>query len=114
MLVVFQVSGAAQALRRRGVSQSTVRRRLRQQLGLFPYKLQLIQQTKHGDKAKRLRFCRWLLDRWKSPCFRRNVLFSDEAHFHLNGVVISRTARCEGLRIPTLPWSEQHPRYLTA
>ena len=49
--------------RRTGASRTTVRRVLRCQLGLFPYKLQLTQRLKRGDKAKRQRFARWLLDR---------------------------------------------------
>ena len=52
---------------RTGASQGTVQRVLRQQLGLYPYKLQLLQRLKRGDKAKRLQFCKWALTKWHSP-----------------------------------------------
>ena len=77
-----------------GLSQTRVHRILRQQLRLYPYKLQLTQRLHRGDKAKRLRFCRWILGKWGSPSFRRSLLFSDEAHFYINGQVTSRASGC--------------------
>ena len=83
-----------------GVSQPTVSRYLRQQLRLFPYKLQLSQRLKRGDKAKRQRFCRWLMGQWGSPRFRQSLLFSDEANFYLNGLVNKQNCRVWGRENP--------------
>ena len=50
-----------------GLSRSRVQRILRQQLRVYPYKLQLVQRLHRGDRAKRLQFGRWLLEKWKVP-----------------------------------------------
>ena len=83
-----------------GASHQTVLRYLRRQLRLFPYKLQLTQRLKRGDKAKRQGFCRWLLGRWGSPRFRQSLLFSDEANFYLNGCVNKQNCRVWGRENP--------------
>ena len=75
---------------------SRVHRILRQQLRLYPYKMQLTQRLHRGDKAKWLRFCRWILGKWGNPSFRRSLLFSDEAHFYLNGQVLKQNCRVWG------------------
>ena len=56
---------------------------LRHYLGLFPFKLQLVQHLRRGDKAKRIRFCTWALENWRSPGFRNGLLMTDEAVFYL-------------------------------
>ena len=66
-----------------GVSRSTIHDILGRQLWLFPYKMQLRQRLHHGDKAKRMSFRHWFLDKRGSPRFRQHLLNSDEAH--LNG-----------------------------
>ena len=66
---------------RTGLSRSTVHRVLRHYLGLFPFKLQLVQHLRRGDKAKRKRFCTWALEKWRSPGFRNGLLMTDEAVF---------------------------------
>ena len=63
--------------RRTGIPRATVHR-LRRELALFNYKLLLRHRLRPGNRAKRLRFCRWLPGKWKSPTFRRFLL---EAHF---------------------------------
>ena len=89
-----------------GLNQTRVHRILRQQLRLYPYKLHLTQRLHRGDKAKRLRFCRWILGKWGSPSFRPSLLFSDEAHFYLNGQVNKQNCRVWGKKIPTSLWSK--------
>ena len=69
---------------------------MRQQLRLHPYKLQLIQRLHRGDKAKWLQFCRWLLEKWSSPLFRRSLLFIDEANCNFNGQVLKQNCRVWG------------------
>ena len=103
-----------QLSRRTGASKSTIHRILRRQLGLFPYKLQLTQRLHRGEKAKRMQFCRWLLGKWASPRFRQSLLFSDEAHFYLNGHVNKQNCRIWGLENPhALVEQDQHPAFVT-
>jgi len=97
-----------------GVSKSTIHRILRRELRLYPYKLQLTQRLRRGDKAKRVRFCRWLLDKWKSPSFRRHLFVSDEAHFYLNGCVNKQNCRVWGNENPHALVEQDHqPSHVT-
>ena len=86
-----------------GLSRSRVHRILRKQLRLYPYKMQLKQSLHRGDRAKRLRFCRWILGKWGSPSFRRSLLFTDEANFYLNGQVHKQNCRV---------WGDENPHAL--
>jgi len=93
---------------------TTVWRYLRRQLGLFPFKLQLTQKRKRGDKVKRQRFCRWLLEKWDAPRFRSAILFSDEAHFYLSGQVNKQNCRVWGRENPqALVESDPHAPHIT-
>lgn len=99
---------------RTGIPRSTVQRILRRQLRLFPYKLQLTQRLHRGDRAKRLRFCRWFLGKWGSHSFRTHLLVSDEAHFYLNGQVNKQNCRVWGEQNPHATVERtQHPAYVT-
>lgn len=51
-------------------------------LKLHPYKLQLTQELKEYDFGARLAFAQVILNRFSNF---DNILFSHEAHFHLNG-----------------------------
>ena len=62
---------------RTGIPRATVHRAIRHQLGLFPYKLQLVQRLHRGDKAKRLQFCHWLLSKWKLLSFCKGLITTD-------------------------------------
>jgi len=54
-------------------------------LELFPYKLQLVQKIRRGDKSRRLAFCNWLLKKLQvNSDFIKFLFMSDEAHFHLD------------------------------
>ena len=83
-----------------GATTTTVHRILRGYLKLFPYKLQLLQRLKRGDKVKRLRFCRWALSKWRAACFRDFLLMTDEAQFHFDGSVNKQNCRV---------WGEENP-----
>jgi AraC-like DNA-binding protein len=85
---------------RLGIPRSTVQRAIKHKLGLFPYKIQVVQRLQRGDKAKRLRFCRWLLSNWKRSSFRRGLLMTDEAHFYLDGNVLKQNCRIWGTERP--------------
>uniref|UniRef100_A0A0A9YLJ5 Transposable element Tc3 transposase n=1 Tax=Lygus hesperus TaxID=30085 RepID=A0A0A9YLJ5_LYGHE len=79
----------AQALR---ISHSSVRRIIKRELHLHPYKLAIVQQLKPGDYQQRSAFALDMLSR-----FEVNndllLLMSDEAHFHLNGFVNKQNCR---------------------
>ncbi|CAH1989820.1 unnamed protein product [Acanthoscelides obtectus] len=71
---------------------------LRKDLRLHAYKIQLVQELKDNDAIQRLNFANEMLNRFSSL---NNVLFSDEAHFHLNGHVNKQNCRY---------WSPENPR----
>ena len=99
---------------RLGIPRTTVHRALRDQLGLFPYKIQLVHRLYRGDKARRLRFCHWLLSKWRLPSFRKGLLMSDEAHFHLNGSVVKQNCRIWGTKPPSeVAFREAHSPHVT-
>ena len=85
-----------------GMSRSSVHRILSQDLNLFPYKLQLTQKLKRGDKARRLEWSHWLLSKVRRcPRFLSTLWMSDEADFHLDGNVVKQNCRF---------WSEENPQ----
>jgi len=103
-----------QLSRRMGQSRSTIQRVLRQQLRLHPYKLQLTQRLRRGDKAKRQRFCRWVVGKWANPSFRKHLLVSDEAHFYPNGLFNKQNCRVWGDDNPhAAVQSDQQSPYVT-
>ena len=59
---------------------------LRNDLGLHPYKINLTQELKPLDDQKRRMFVHWADQQLENNSdFDRKVIFSDEAHFWLNG-----------------------------
>jgi len=92
-----------------GVPRTTVQRILRQRLGLHPYKVQLLQRLKRGDKAARSRFCKWALGKWRSRGFRQGLLMTDEAQFYLDGTVQKKNCRIWGSENPHA--AEQRDQY---
>ena len=87
-----------ESIRRRsqqlGLSYGTTWTILRKDLGLVAYKIQLVQELKPTDLPARRRFSVWALERLaEDPLFSTNILFSDEAHFWLNGYVNKQNCR---------------------
>ena len=75
----------AQALR---MSDRTVRRILRSDLSLYPYKLQVVNALSNQDRKMRLQFCRQFVGiLTENPDLPNELLMNDEAHFHLHGTV---------------------------
>jgi len=96
-----QLQSVSKLAARTGLSQTTVRRILHEDLKLRPFKLQLTQKRKRGDKAKRVRFCKWLLKKLKvRPRFGEVLYMSDEANFDLQGHVNKQNCRI---------WAEENP-----
>lgn len=92
--------------RKTGVSKSSIQRILIDNLEMFPYKMQLTQKLKRGDKTKRLKFCHWFLEKLQARhSFLDSLWMSDEANFHLDGTVSKQNFRY---------WSKQQPHIAIA
>ncbi|XP_033225886.1 uncharacterized protein LOC117178566 [Belonocnema kinseyi] len=82
----------------------TLWRIMRKDLGLHPYKIKLTQEVKPLDHQKRCMFVNWAEQQLENnPDFHRNIIFSDEAHFWLNGFVNKQNMRY---------WSGSNPHEL--
>lgn len=81
------------------VPRSSLHRILRKDLKLHPYKIQLVQELKPQDAGQRLQFVNQVTARFATF---NNILFSDEAHFHLNGHVNKQNCRY---------WSATNPKH---
>ena len=77
-----------------GLSRMTTWRIMRLDLGLHPYKMVLAQELKPNDHRLRREFANWALESIENdPDFHRKIIFSDEAHFWLNGFVNKQNCR---------------------
>lgn len=80
-------SSQRQVSREVGVSLSSVNRIVKTE-GLHPWKFTPVQELKDVDYPKRLLFCSQILQREEErPNWSNNIVFSDEASFHVNGQV---------------------------
>lgn len=85
-----------------GISQTSLHRILHKDLNMHAYKVQLVQELKPTDHAQRRTFVNWVLEMQAgNPDFFRKVIFSDEAHFHLEGFVNKQNCRI---------WGSENPR----
>jgi hypothetical protein len=67
-----------------GLCYSTTWKILRKDLGVKPFKIQLVQVLKPNDLPQRRIFGEWALDKLaEDPLFYRKIVFSDEAHSFL-------------------------------
>lgn len=81
-----------------GISLGAVNNALKK-LNYHPYKIQLTQELQEEDLATRLEFCRSQLDLIESgELDPDDLLFSDEANFHLTGEVNRHNIRCYAKR----------------
>lgn len=84
------------------VSHTTIDKVLRYDLKMHPYKIQVTQQLHEEDHALRISMCEDLLEKIKNDVnFLRNIIFSDEATFRLNGCVNRHNCRIWGIEKPT-------------
>ena len=112
---VAEVHAAVDGVRRasaRGVSRalnmpnSTVRKILRSVLHMFPYRFQRVQMLEAGDNQLRLDFANEFLIRYDNDTsWPLHILWTDEAHFMLNGNVNSKNC---------VHWAEQNPHDVVA
>ena len=87
-----------------GIAQTTLWRIMRKDLGLHALKIKLTEELKPLDHLKRGNFSNLALAKLeKNEEFHRKIIFSDEAHFWLNGSVSKQNMRY---------WSETNPNLL--
>lgn len=98
-----------------GIPRSTMERILKKDLHMYGYKIQLTQQLKTADHLKRREFVDWILERQEvDPDFPKKIIFSDEAHFHLDGYVNKQNCRIWGTENPRVIVEKQlYPRRVT-
>ena len=74
-------------------------------LGMTPYKVQLVQELKPIDHPMRFRFARWICDRLTEDAYfgKKKITFSDEAHFDLGGYVSKQNCRIWSTGNPYAP-----------
>ncbi|CAI9724990.1 transposable element Tc3 transposase [Octopus vulgaris] len=73
-----------------GIPKSSVYRLLRNDPELYPYKMSLVEELNEWDKPKRLTFANWLQENLH---LISRILWSDEAHFYLDGRIIRHNCR---------------------
>ena len=84
-----------------GLSRSSVHRILKNDLQLYPYRIQIKQTPTQNDMAKRVEISQWFESKTEeNPNFLQNVWFSDEAHFSLSGHVNSKNSVFQGSQAP--------------
>jgi hypothetical protein len=67
-----------------GISRQSVQWTLKTDLNLYPYKMILLPKLTVQNKNQRMAFAEWAEN---NEVWFNNVWFSDEAHFHLDGVI---------------------------
>ena len=66
------------------IPRTFLRKILHKDLGMKPYKVQMVQELKPHDYPMRFRFVQWAEDRLvEDEHLYRKIIFSDEAHFHI-------------------------------
>ena len=70
------------------ISQTSVVRILKQDIKMFPYKIQILQTQTDANKAMRVEFSRQMAERIENdPDLLENLIFTDEAHVELSGYI---------------------------
>ena len=78
-----------------------VHRILKNDLQLYPYRIQIKQTLTQNDMTKRVEMCQWFESKIEeNPDFLQNVWFSDEAHLSLSGHINSKNFVFWGSQAP--------------
>lgn len=98
-----------------GISKSTVHRILRDDLNQFPYKIQVLQRLSDDQIVRRLNFAADLVeDIDRKLVDPKKIIFTDEAHFWLDGYVNRQNYRIWGSEKPaSFRTKPLHPKKLT-
>ncbi|GFW37163.1 transposable element tc3 transposase [Trichonephila clavipes] len=79
------------------IPNSTVRKLLRSVLHMFPYRFKRVQMLEPGDPQQRLDFANEFLLRYDADNdWPLRILWTDEAHFTLNGSINTKNCVCTG------------------
>ena len=81
------------------ISKTSIWRIMKLDLKLHPYKIQITQKLNPQDSVSRLDYARTMLEIFQNDEYK-NLIFSDEAHFHLCGYVNKQNFRI---------WAEENP-----
>ena len=74
---------------------------MKHDLNLYPCKLEIKQSLSDRNKAQRFQMCTWFNKMMENDeHWVGKIWFSDEAHFHLDGSVNSKTYRIWGTEPP--------------
>lgn len=97
------------------ITTATLQRILTKDLHLHAYKVQLTQQLLPTDHAQRREFTDWILEQQEvNADFADKIIFSDEAHFHVDGCVNRQNCRIWGSENPrTIHEKAMHPQRVT-
>lgn len=103
------------AAQRFNISHSTVHKVLRKDLKKFPYKIQTAQRLTEAAKQRRFEFAIEFLDKIEDGTVDLNkIIFTDEAHFWLDGYVNKQNFRIWGTEKPTfVATTPLHPKRVT-
>lgn len=85
------------------LKKTTVHKIIKKDLEFHPYKIQITQKIKQSDYGLRLTYARTMLGRFPRPRGYENIIFSDEAHFLLDGSVNKQNCRY---------WATENPEEL--
>ena len=80
-----------------GISRRLLQRILHSDLHLFPYKMTVLHKLTVIDKERRLQFALWAME---EEAVLHNTWFTDEAYFHLSGVVNKQNVRFWARELP--------------
>lgn len=83
-----------------GLCRETVRCRIKDNLGLKSYKIQILQELCDEDYDRRVEMAEILLPKLQDPALKHLIFFSDEAIFHLSGRVHKQNCRIWGYEKP--------------
>ena len=91
---------------------STLQRRIKNDLKLKSYHIQVIHHLHEADFQKRMQMCSELLRLWMLQDLKNNILFSDEAVFHLCGTVNRHNCRIWASERPSdfIEWEAFTPK----
>ena len=85
------ISSARSVGRKLSLHHSTVNKILKKNLSMLPYKLRVLQELKDSDFPKRMEFADWFRGQMRADVhFLNKILWTDEAHFSLDGSVFTR------------------------
>ena len=97
----FPNSSIRQGARALNMTYSSVQKTLRKTLKFWPYKIKLVHAMKPEDWTARVRFAETILENVEQDnLYLENICFSDEATFHVAGVVNRHNVRIWGTENP--------------